>query len=112
MVAGWQKLTIQYYTLLSCLTNILYKGGENHFKNFNNDDFLFSEAHAKFFKQSFFMGCSPPVSHKKPALTGGTAFPGCAGLTCSFDTGWKARATDLNNFSRQFLMVLWPTRKL
>jgi hypothetical protein len=27
-------------------------------------------------------------------LAGGTAFPGCARLTCYFGTGWKACATE------------------
>jgi len=34
MVDGWKKLTTQYYILLSCLTNILYKGGEIILKNY------------------------------------------------------------------------------
>jgi hypothetical protein len=33
-------------------------------------------------------------------LAGGTAFPGCAGLTCYFGTGWKACATDLKELFR------------
>ena len=37
MVDGWQKLTIQYYILLSCLTNILYKGGEIYFEKIINN---------------------------------------------------------------------------
>ncbi len=32
MVDGWKKLTIQYYILLSGLTNNLYKGGEIYFR--------------------------------------------------------------------------------
>jgi hypothetical protein len=32
MVDGGQKLTIQYYIALSCLTNNLYQGGEIYFK--------------------------------------------------------------------------------
>jgi hypothetical protein len=36
-----------------------------------------------------------PVNYEKVVLAGGTAFPGCAGLTCYFGTGWKACATDL-----------------
>jgi hypothetical protein len=31
---------------------------------------------------------------KKLVLAGGTAFPGCARLTCFFGTGWKACATE------------------
>jgi hypothetical protein len=38
---------------------------------------------------------------KSLVLAGGTAFPGCARLTCYFGTGWKACATDLKNFSGQ-----------
>jgi len=36
---------------------------------------------------------------KSLVLAGGTAFPGCARLTCFLDTGWKACATELKNFS-------------
>jgi hypothetical protein len=39
--------------------------------------------------------------HEKVVLAGGTAFPGCARLTCFLGTGWKACATDLKNFSGQ-----------
>jgi len=42
----------------------------------------------------------PPVKHEKLVLAGGTAFPGCARLTCFLDTGWKACATNLKNFSK------------
>jgi hypothetical protein len=38
------------------------------------------------------------VKHGKLGLAGGTAFPGCAELTCYFGTGWKACATDLTSF--------------
>jgi aspartyl-tRNA(Asn)/glutamyl-tRNA(Gln) amidotransferase subunit C len=34
-------------------------------------------------------------------LTGGTAFSGCARLTWFLDTGWKACATKVKNFSEQ-----------
>gem|GEM_PF-3447199 len=53
----------------------------------------------------------PPVKHEKLVLTGGTAFPGCVRLTCFLDTGWKACATNLRDFSRQLLMGLRSTRK-
>ncbi len=57
------------------------------------------------------MGLELTRKHEKVVLSGGTAFPGCAGLTCYFGTGWKACATDLKNFSEQSFMGLWPTRK-
>jgi len=34
MVDGWQKITIQYYIALSCLTNNLYKGVKFIVKNY------------------------------------------------------------------------------
>ena len=43
---------------------------------------------------------SPSVKPEKPVLAGGTAFPGCARLTNFLDTGWKACATNLKNFSK------------
>jgi hypothetical protein len=47
-----------------------------------------------------------------PAAFGGTAFPGCARLIRFLATGWKACATNLENFSQQSLMGLWLNRKL
>ena len=63
-----------------------------------------------------FQGChswafDPPVKPEKLVLAGGAAFPGCARLTCFLDTGWKACATDLKNFSGMSFMGLRPTRK-
>jgi hypothetical protein len=40
-----------------------------------------------------------------------TAFPGCARLTRCLDTGWKACATDLKNFSEQPHMILRLSQK-
>jgi hypothetical protein len=40
--------------------------------------------------------------NKKLVLAGGTAFPGCARLTCFLGTGWKACATNLKNFKTGF----------
>jgi hypothetical protein len=53
----------------------------------------------------------PPLKPEKVVLAGGTAFPVCAALICSLGTGWKACATDLKNFSEQFLMGLWVAHK-
>ena len=36
----------------------------------------------------------PPENDEKLVLADGTAFPGCARLTCFSDTGWKACATE------------------
>jgi hypothetical protein len=47
----------------------------------------------------------PPVRPEKLVLIGGTAFPGCAQLTCFPDTGWKACATDVKNFSKQVFLL-------
>ena len=60
------------------------------------------ETHPKAFalKSSHSMLVKSPCSkgeleeqHEKLLLAGGTAFPGCAPLTCFFGTGWKACAT-------------------
>ena len=53
------------------------------------------------FSRQFLMGLGLTRRHEKVVLAGGTAFPGCTGLTCYFGTGWKACATDLKNFSEQ-----------
>jgi hypothetical protein len=63
------------------------------------------------FLYQFLMSFWLTRKYEKLVLTGGTAFPGCARLTCFLDTGWKACATNLKNFSEQFLMGRWPTHK-
>src|SRR5665647_1362104 len=64
------------------------------------------------FQDSHSWDFGPPVNHEKLLLTGGTAFPGCARLTCFLDTGWKACATNLKNFSEQSFMGLRSNREL
>jgi hypothetical protein len=39
-------------------------------------------------------GFGPPVKPEELVLAGGTAFPGCARLTCCLETGWKACVTN------------------
>ena len=52
------------------------------------------------FQNSRAWAFGPPANHEELVLAGGTAFPGCARLTCFLGTGWKACATNLKNFSR------------
>src|SRR3989339_1706445 len=80
-VAAAAKRSVQRYsgiTILQALRGLLFKGDLYNIT-------LSSRS----------WGIGSPVKHKKLVLTGGTAFPGCARLTCFLRTGWKAGAATL-----------------